>query len=376
MTTDGTVLQTSDPAAVGMSAAQLERAFGLLTAAVEAGQISAASLTVARHGKEVFARGAGRRKPNTGQPVDADSIFLLASITKPVTACALMILVDRGLISLDAPAADYLPEFTGGDRPSIKVRHLLSHISGMPDMLPENVSLRRAHEPVEVFVERAMQTPLLYKPATDFRYQSKGILLAAAIVERVSGQRLRDFEREEIFAPLGMERSALGMGDWPIEDTVWCGTDIEEDEELRSWGWNSPYWRDFGAPWGGMHSTGRDLAILLQTMLNHGAYGDQRIFSRAAVAAMTRDQNGTLDAPWGLGWGVCGARVWAFWGDLVSPHTFGHTGATGTVAWADAERQLSCVVLTNQMVANGSLLRRVSNAVSAAVEEESSTIVQ
>ena len=136
---------------------QLERAFGLLTAAVEAGQISAASLTVARHGKEVFARGAGQRKPNTGQSVDADSIFLLASITKPVTACALMILVGRGLISLEDPAIDYLPEFTGGDRPDIKVRHLLSHISGMPDMLPENTSLRRAHEPVEVFVERSLQ---------------------------------------------------------------------------------------------------------------------------------------------------------------------------------------------------------------------------
>ena len=104
MATDGTVLQTGDPAAVGMSAAQLERAFGLLTAAVEAGQISAASLTVVRHGKEVFSRGAGQRKPGTGQPVDADSIFLLASITKPVTACALMILVDRGLISLEDPA--------------------------------------------------------------------------------------------------------------------------------------------------------------------------------------------------------------------------------------------------------------------------------
>lgn len=368
MTAHGTILQTGAPAAVGMSAAQLKRAFGLLVAAIEAGQISAASLTVTRHGKEVFARGAGQRKPHTGPPVDADSIFLLASITKPVTACALMILVDRGLISLDDPVAYYLPEFTGGDRPAVKVRHLLSHVSGMPDMLPENVSLRRAHEPVAVFVERTLQTPLLYKPATDFRYQSKGILLAAAIVERVTGQRLRDFEREEIFAPLGMERSALGLGAWAIADTVWCGTDTQEDEELRSWGWNSPYWRDFGAPWGGMHSSGRDLAVLLQTMLNGGAYGDQRIFSRAAVAAMTRDQNGALDAPWGLGWGVCGARVWGFWGDLVSPHTFGHTGATGTVAWADADRQLACVVLTNQMVANGSLLRRVSNAVSAAVE--------
>ncbi len=362
-------LVVAAPQDVGMSADQLERAFGALTAATEAGQIGAASLTVARHGKEVFARGCGQQHPRTRQPVDADSIFLLASITKPVTACALMILVDRGLISLNDPAIDYLPEYTGGDRPAVKVRHLLSHISGMPDMLPENTSLRQAHTPVAGFVERALQTPLLYKPGTDFCYQSMGILLAAEIVERVSGQRLRDFEREEIFAPLGMTRSALGMGEWTLEDVVWCGTDVEEDEEQQSWGWNSPYWRDFGAPWGGMHSTGRDLAILLQTMLNGGTYGDRRIFSCAAVATMTQDQNGTLNAPWGIGWGVSGARVWGFWGDLVSRRTFGHTGATGTVAWADAERQLSCVVLTNQMVAEGSLLRRVSNAVAAAVEE-------
>lgn len=355
---------------VGMSSAQLELASGVLAGAIEAGQISAASLTVVRRGKVVFAQGHGQQHPGAATAVDADSIFLLASITKPVTACALMILVDRGLISLDDPAVDYLPEYTGGARSKVLVRHLLSHISGMPDMLPDNVSLRRAHQPLGEFVKGALQTPLLYEPATDFRYQSKGILLAAEIVERVSGKRLRDFEREEIFVPLGMERSALGLGEREIADTVWCGTAIEEDEETRSWGWNSPYWRDFGAPWGGMHSTGRDLAILLQTMLNGGAYGDKRIFSRAAVAAMTRDQNGALNAPWGLGWGVFGSRVWAYWGQLVSPQAFGHTGATGTVAWADPGRQLSCVVLTNQMVAAGSLLRRVSNAVSAAVEEE------
>ena len=363
-------LSSGSPKEVGMSSTQLERASGLLASAVEAQQISAASLTVARRGKVVFAAGHGRRRPDEGEAVDADSVFLLASITKPVTACALMILVDRGLISLDDPAVDYLPEYVGGDRSKVLVRHLLSHISGMPDMLPENVSLRRAHQPVDEFVKGALQTPLLYEPATDFRYQSKGILLAAEIVERVSGMRLRDFERDEIFAPLGMQHSALGLGELAIEDTVWCGTAIEEDEETVSWGWNSPYWRDFGAPWGGMHSTGRDLAILLQTMLNGGVYGNRRIFSRAGVAAMTRDQNDKLNAPWGLGWGVFGAKAWGYWGQLVTPRVFGHTGATGTVAWADPGRELSCVVLTNQMVAAGSLLRRVSNGVSAAVEEE------
>ena len=361
MATDGTVLQTGDPAAVGMSAAQLERAFGLLAAATEAGQISAASLTVARHGKEVFARGAGQQKLGAGPAVDADSIFLLASITKPVTACALMILVDRGLISLEDSAMDYLPEFTGGDRPAIKVRHLLSHISGMPDMLPENISLRRAHEPVEVFVERAMQTPLPLQTGDRFPLpEQRGILLAAEIVERVSGQRLRDFEREEIFAPLGMERSALGLGDWAIEDAVWCGTDTEEDEELRSWGWNSPYWRDF---WGTVGGYAQHRTRLGDSTANHA---QRRRVRRPAHLQPGRGRGDDAGPKWcarravgpwvgrGAGRG-CGP----FWGDLVSPHTFGHTGATGTVAWADADRQLSCVVLTNQMVANGSLLRRV-----------------
>jgi CubicO group peptidase (beta-lactamase class C family) len=361
-------LKKGEPAEVGMSAEGLESASDLLTAAVDAGSISAASLLVARCGRIIFARGHGRRRPEAEAPsVEADSVFLLASITKPVTACALMLLVDRGMISLDDPASAYLPEFTGDDRPQIRVRDLLSHISGMPDMLPENEDLRRVHAPLSEFVQRALRTPLLFAPRTDFSYQSKGILLAAEIVERVSGKRLRDFEREEIFLPLGMERSVLGLGDLVLEETVWCGTTAEETEEQKSWGWNTPYWRDLGAPWGGMHSNGPDLAILLQTMLNGGAYGGCRVLSRAAVEAMTRDQNGVLNAPWGLGWGLAKSPVWNFFGEIVAPSTFGHTGATGTVAWADPERELICVVLTNQMVADGSLLRRVSNAVTAAV---------
>ncbi len=87
----------------------------------------------------------------------------------------------------------------------------------------------------------------------------------------------------------------------------------------------------------------------------------------SCIMAMTTDQNKGLNAPWGLGWALADSLVWNYFGELVSPATFGHVGATGTVAWADPERQLLCVVLTNQMVEEGSLLRRVSNAVSAAV---------
>ncbi len=364
-------LEKGTPASVGMSAEQLELAASILAKQVEDGPITAAAIVVARHNKIVLARGFGKETHAADAPaVDADSIFLLASITKPVTGCALMILVDRGLVSLDDPVSRYIPEFQGGERAKVTVRNLLSHISGLPDMLPENRELRRAHAPLSAFVAGAAKTPLLYSPGTSFRYQSKGILLAAEIVERVTGKRLRDFEKEEIFGPLGMSHSALGMGDWKIEDTVWFEDGRNSNRaDLERFGANSPYWRDMGHPWGGMHSSALDLAILLQTMLNRGEYAGKRVFSQAAVDAMTRDHNGALNAPWGLGWGLRDSLVWNFFGQLVSEKTFGHTGATGTVAWADPERGLLCVILTNKMVENGRLLRRVSNAVVAAVED-------
>ncbi|MBT6145794.1 MAG: serine hydrolase, partial [Gemmatimonadetes bacterium] len=119
---------------------------------------------------------------------------------------------------------------------------------------------------------------------------------------------------------------------------------------------------------GGMHSTGPDLGKLLQCVLNGGIYGDQRIFSLAAAEAMISDQNPpALDAPWGLGWALRDSKVWAFFGEQVSADTFGHVGATGTVAWADPATDLICVCLTNVKIQDGSLLRRVSNAVAAAV---------
>jgi len=364
-------LEKGTPASVGMSAEQLDLAASILAKQVEDGPITAAAIAVVLHNKIVLARGFGKQTHDADAPVvDADSIFLLASITKPVTGCALMILVDRGLVSLDDPVSRYIPEFQGGERGKVTVRNLLSHISGMPDMLPENRDLRRANVPLSAFVAGAAKTPLLYSPGTSFRYQSKGILLAAEIVERVSGKRLRDFEKEEMFEPLGMRHSALGMGEWKINETVWVETSPNANKaDLERFGPNGRYWRDMGHPWGGMHSSALDLAILLQTMLNRGEYAGKRVFSRAAVDAMTTDQNGSLEAPWGLGWGLRDSLVWNFFGELVSEKTFGHTGATGTVAWADPERDLLCVILTNKMVENGRLLRRVSNAVVAAVED-------
>jgi CubicO group peptidase (beta-lactamase class C family) len=241
-------------------------------------------------------------------------------------------------------------------------------------MLPNNVALRRAHAPLGEFVRDAMATPLLFLPGSAFSYQSMGVLLAAEIVERRSGMPLRDFERAEIFGPLGMKSTSLGLAGRSIAETAWCqGSPSYEvnSEDQRSYGANSPYWRDMGHPWGGMHSTTADLAIFLQMFLNGGVYNGVRVLSPLTVEAMIADQNVGIDSPWGLGWALRRSRVWNYFGDLASDRTFGHVGATGTVAWADPEHDLLCVVLTTRPAAedDGSLLSRVSNLVQSALEE-------
>ena len=122
-----------------------------------------------------------------------------------------------------------------------------------------------------------------------------------------------------------------------------------------------------GHPWGGLHSTADDLAILLQTFLNGGEYGQFRLFSPETTAAMTRDHNGAIGAPWGLGWALRDSRAWNYFGNLASAGTFGHVGATGTVAWADPARQLIVVLLTTRSHRREVLLNSISNMAQAAV---------
>jgi CubicO group peptidase (beta-lactamase class C family) len=263
-------LSTAPPASMGMSAAQLEGAAKLLETETREGRVLAASLLVARDGRIVLHRGFGRIHPPKNSAVtEPDTVYLLASISKPITVAGLMLLVDRGLVSLADPISRYLPEFQGEDRAKVRVRDLLAHTSGLPDMLPENTQLRREHAPLSEFVNRAMRTPLLYEPGKSFAYQSMGTLLASEIAQRVAKQPFREYLKREIFDPLGMKNTALGLGPYKIEDTAWCQTGARANpEDLKRFGANSPYWRDMGHPWGGVHSTTTDLAILMQTFLN------------------------------------------------------------------------------------------------------------
>lgn len=363
------VLQPGTAAEAGMSAARLRKIADRLREETSAGGVGSASILVARHARVVLHQGFGRLNRGPEAPAtQPDTLYIVASISKPVSVCGLMLLVDEGRVAPADRVQRYLPEFQGRLKERVLVSHLLSHTSGLPDMVPENTQLRRAHAPLSQFVAAALRTPLLFEPGTRFSYQSMGTLLAAEIAERVSGMRLRDLLQSRIFHPLGMRRTMLGLQGLKIEETA-IFQENGDSEDSRRWGPNSPYWRAMGHPWGGLHSTAGDLAALLQTVLNGGRYGEARIFSPATVAAMTRDRNGSLGAPWGYGWALRDSPVWNYFGDLGTAGTFGHVGITGTVAWADPGRQLICVLLSTRTAAHedGFLLKSVSNMVHAAV---------
>jgi CubicO group peptidase (beta-lactamase class C family) len=330
---------------------KLDKAICLIDTACRAGEVSAAVFLVQKRDfslVESFGKFGHRR-----------ALFLLASVSKPLTATGVMVLADGGELSLDDPVRKFLPQFSGGDRGRVTVRHLLTHTSGLPDMLPENIELRKRHAPEEEFLEAICRTPLLFTPGTQVRYQSMGSLVAAGIAERITGMPFRDFLRQEVFVRLGMVQTSLGLGGRTLADVVQCmatGNDEWNREGGDDWNWNSAYWRNLGAPWGGMHSTVDDLARILDDFL----YPSGRVLKPETSARMIVNQTG-LSEPWGLGWAI---KPGTF-GLGCSGKTFGHYGVTGTLAWCDPQRSLSCVLLTNRQVtdARDGLLGPVSDLI-------------
>ena len=189
----------------------MQNAFSIIQTQIDNGTLQHAVLHVQK-GAEVTQKAFGKAK--------ADSMFLLGSITKPLTAAAVMVLVDRGELKLFDAAVKVLPEFSDGPRKDITIEQLLTHTSGLPDQLENNNELRAQHAPLSEFVKGAVHTPLLFAPGTKYHYQSMGILLAAEIVERVTKTVLPDFLQQHVFTPLGMSRTVLGLGRFKKSDMV------------------------------------------------------------------------------------------------------------------------------------------------------------
>ncbi|MEU8591261.1 serine hydrolase domain-containing protein [Streptomyces sp. NPDC048664] len=265
-------------------------------------------------------------------PVSVDTPFDLASLTKLFTALAVVQQVERGALGLDAPVAQYLPDFRAMARHGVTVRQLLTHTSGLRPELPlyafssprERFDLLRAEEPVSA-------------PGT-YRYSDLNPLLLQHALERVTGRTLDVLLRDGVTRPLGM--TATGFGPCPdaaaTEDQrpPWAkarrGMVRGEVHDENAWA--------LGGVTGhaGLFATGRDLAVFCRTLLSGGSYGPARVLGPDAVALL-------LDAP-GLGFAV--DQPW-FMGELSGRGAAGHTGFTGTSLVLDRATDTFLVLLSN-----------------------------
>lgn len=371
-------LPHAKPDDIGLDPKQLQVAYDLLekwTTGPDA-PVPGGAILVGRNGKVVAPRFFGRQGLGKDSPaIRPDTAFLMASITKPVVYLGAMILVERGLLNLSDHAVRYIPTFKGGGKEDVLVRHLFTHTSGLPDMPPGNEELRRKQAPLEKFVEAVVKdAELLFKPGTKVSYQSSGTLLVAEIIRRLSGMSVADFLKREVFDPLGLKSTVLGAKGFDRDRIVRVQTpDYQTD---KAWDWNSEYWHNLGAPWGGLFSTPEDFAVICQLLLAGGTLGGVRVLSPASVRVMTTNrlaeypdlpESVARTRPWGLGWRLNHPGTAESWGDLLGPEVFGHTGATGTTVWIDPKAKGFCVLLTSAIREKAPWrLVHLSNAIAAA----------
>ena len=309
----------------------------VLEQATAANEVDAAVLHIV-HRHESFTR-------HFGTAASGDAMFLLGSISKPINVAALMALFDQRMFQLDDHVRKFLPAFRGVGRDEVTVRHLLTHVSGLPDQLNNNVALRKRQAPLAEFVEQAIRTPLSFAPGARYQYSSMGILLAARIGELLSGMDMHALVERNVFRPLGMKRSAQGLGRFKLEDLVPCqmeGAAPESgsgDPQAKDWNWNSAYWRKLGAPWGGTHASAPDVGRFLDEFLHTRG----QVVRPETARLMIRNQNPAGFTRRGLGFAV-GKESGS---PGCSDKTFGHTGSTGTLCWADPASETICVVLTS-----------------------------
>lgn len=203
-----TVLSTGTPQSAGMDPAQLARTAAHVREAVEEGVLPLADILVARRGRIVLHESfVNPRVAAAGHRLAADSLFYLASFTKPLVATLVMQQVERGAISLSRPVADYIPDFAQRGKDQVTVQHLLCHASGLPDEFPVPVNHVGT---TEEFVEMACQQPLVSEPGTRCSYCTWGFAVVAEVLRRATGRELEPLGRELLLDPWGCATRSSG----------------------------------------------------------------------------------------------------------------------------------------------------------------------
>ena len=343
--------------------------------------VSGAVTLVARRDEVVSLEAVGYADLEKREPMRPDHLFWIASMTKPITATAIIMLQDEGKLAIDEPVAKYLPEFKDQwlvaeatkDRVTVRrparpvtVRDLLTHTSGLAGNAPEtgrDLSLG------ELVLSAALQ-PLQFEPGSKWSYCNPGINTLGRIVEVVSGEKFADFLDRRLFGPLGMKDTTF----WPTEAQARRvakayapkpdGKGLAETPVFFLKGPLTSRARTV-IPAGGLYSTAADLGRFYQMMLGGGALNGRRYVSEAGVKLMTSNQTGEMKAGFtegmgmGLGWQVVRQPVGVT--AMLAPGTYGHGGAYATQGWIDPQREMILVLLIQRAKlpnSDGSEIRR------------------
>lgn len=345
---DGPSLRVGAPANVGVDAARIEQAIDLFRAAVKSDDLKGVVLLLAKDGVIINHTAIGLRHVPQRLAMEKDSLFRMASNTKPVVAAAVLMLVAEGSVALDAPVGRYLPAFADGPSAAITVHQLLTHSSGLRIgglFLDPPLATSEEHPDwpnLRAEVDRFAAVGPEVTPGTTFSYSNAGFNILGALVEAVSGQPLATFLAERIYRPLGMwDTSHVAV---PERLHRMCGVVRRSDDAWQN-GWHPGDAPDvpFVRASGGMISSATDYLRFCQMMLDGGVLDGERHLPAELVALATGARTRDLYPPeaaaqrttfYGYGWTVEPGGV------------FAHGGSDGTFAWVDPARRLIGLVFT------------------------------
>ncbi|MGB3974986.1 MAG: serine hydrolase domain-containing protein [bacterium] len=325
----------------------------------------AASIGVFHQGKTTFYSSGflSPEKPSTN--VTFDTLFDLASITKPVaTATSILILREKIGLDIDKPISYYLTEFKPHlDKSGITVRHLLLHLSGLPAWEPLYLFCNSRQEMVQYIADK----PLDFRPGTQVTYSCLGFIVLAELVTRLTGMTLSAFTQKYIFQPLGMRNTffnppvSLKHAIAPTEkgnaqEQLLCRQSGFGNGSLRSGRIHgivhdsNAFKADGEGGNAGLFSSSRDLMTFIEFMINPGTRED--ILSVPSILLASTNHTTAYHHHRGLGWQIADSSPASK--QLFSDSAFGHNGFTGTSLWIDAQKRIAVVFLTNRVYFDGS----------------------
>ena len=364
-------------AQLGFYEPALVRLSGVIGRHIAEGRYPGAQIALARHGQLALFETFGQSSIENKKAASADTLWLLFSNTKVITAMGIWALVEDGLLSFNDRIAYHMPEFAQHGKGDITLAQVLSHRAGFPSqnvtpaVWTDHGELRR----------QVCNFTLEWTPGSRLHYHPRAALwVAAALIETVSGIDYRDFLRQRIIEPLGLARDIfVGMPDAEHARAASIYEPAAEGNQQALKDENTAPFRRAGVPSSGGYATARGMAALYQMMANFGKLNGARIFSRRLVEFVTRNHTGDMvDGGMGMamhrGLGVhvrgMSEKIRGL-GALASPRTFGHGGVGTSYCWADPDSGVSFAYITNSRIPDPWHSRRldiVANLVHSAID--------